>query len=432
MSESSPSQQPPDTDHGQARDRRNAALLFVYGFGNAAAYVIARTEADSQFLSRIGPDGLPRIYLASAGVVALASAVYGRCVRGASVRLSVVVSLLLLSACSAALPWLLSQFPTSTIVTGLVYLLAQVRGSLGTIQFTMLLNEQFAHRQPERVVGYVGVGATLAGFSVGLALGQLTQLSGLTGLLYVVALIDLLTILPVRLLPPGHRVERDGPDEFFWFTPADGDQPTLAEAKRSAFVMRIAAMVAACVLAATLVEYQWKVAASDHFHRDEQALAGYFGRFYGCIYLITGLMQFFLTGLVLKHRGVLFGLLLFPVALLLASGGVLIAGTATAIIWPLTLAKGCDTLKRSMNDPSIHLLYSPLPATLRHQAITFVAGIVKPLTEAAAASLLILMAPVMSIRMLSIPVAGLIVIWILLNISVWRRFRSPSIQQPET
>ena len=41
-----------------------------------------------------------------------------------------------------------------------MYLLAQLRGSLGTIQYTMLLSEHFSDRRLERVVGVIGIGAT--------------------------------------------------------------------------------------------------------------------------------------------------------------------------------------------------------------------------------------------------------------------------------
>lgn len=421
-----------DPQQDSHSDRRSASLLFSYGFGNAAAYVIARTVADSQFLSRIGPTELPKVYLAAAGIVALASAVYGRMVRGKSVRGSVIVTLGILSLTTAVLPFVIDRFPVSPVALTIVYLVAQVRGSLGTIQFTMLLNEQFAQRQPERIVGIVGIGSTLAGFLLGIALGQFTDVSDLTPLLFIVALIDMLTAIPVRMLPPGRKFASVVPNEFFWLQSKNDDQPVSANGNN--YPWKLAGMVAVGVLAATLVEYQWKSAVAEHLHRDESALARYFGTFYGCVFLITGVLQFFVTATVLKHRGLLAGLLLFPIGLLASGIGVLTATVGRTLLMTMTVAKGCDALKRSMNDPAIHILYSPLPSQLRHQVVTFVAGIVKPIAEAFASVLLILFATSVTSQQLSIPVIILVVIWIVMDLVVWRGFvaqRGKNLTQPK-
>lgn len=401
-------------------ERRSTLLLFAYGFGNAAAYVIARTVADSEFLSRVGPERLPNVYLASAGTVALTSAVYGLLVRGASVRRAVVMTLGLLSFLTAVLPLLVDAFPTAPLALTAVYLMAQVRGSLGTIQFTVLLNEQFAGRRPERVVGIVGIGSTLAGFLLGMALGQFSNSFNLASLLYVVALIDVATMIPVRLLPPGRRQQNSLPDEFFWLP---STEQNTWELNGTHYPLRLASMMAVAVVCTTLVEYQWKVTVAEQLQRDETQLAQYFGTFYGCVFLLTGLLQFFLTAAVLKHRGVIAGLLLFPLALFVSGIGVLLSTSGRMLLAAVSFAKGCDALKRSMNDPAVHLLYTPLPNQLRHQVVTMVAGIIKPIAEATASVVLIVMATTISSRQLSWIVLALIAAWLTLDVLVWQGFR---------
>lgn len=399
-------------------DRRSAALLFAYGFGNAAAYVVARTIADSQFLSRIGPQEFPKVCLAAAGVVAFASAVYGRLVRGASVRGSVITTLAILSGVTAIFPFLVHTFPVSPLVMTGVYLLAQVRGSLGTIQFTMLLNEQFAQRKPERVVGVLGIGSTLAGFLLGIAMGQFLDVSDLPSLLYAVVAIDLLSMIPVKMLPPGRKFQLVASNKFLRSKSSSGKVASGV----NKYPIQIAAMVAFGVLAMTLVEFQWKVTVANQLHRSEADLAKYFGTFYGCVFLATGIMQFFVTATVLERRGVIAGLVIFPVALLACSLGIMMASAGRMLLWAVTMAKGCDTLKRSMNDPAIHILYSPLPSELRHQVVTCVSGIVKPLTEAFASGLLIVFAADLSTKQLSAIVIGITIIWVAMDVVVWRGF----------
>ena len=181
-------------------ERRNVALLFLFGFGTAAAYVVARTVADSQFLSRVGPEQLPRMYLVAAGVVAVVSAIYGRFASRSTVKLSVAITLLVLAIISAMMPEIIHRYPHSKLAMASVYILAQIRGTLGTIQFTMLLNDKFARRRPERVVGYVGIGSTLAGFLGGVSLSHVINTLDVATFMYVVAVIDLLTLIPIALI----------------------------------------------------------------------------------------------------------------------------------------------------------------------------------------------------------------------------------------
>ena len=394
--------------------------MFSYGFGNAAAYVIARTVADSAFLSQIGPDRLPALYVVAAGVVALSSLLYGFLVRRLSLRHVIQLTLLGLAAASALVPWLMLRFPQSLTVFAGAYLLAQIRGSLGTIQFATLFNEQFPDN-PERVVGLVGAGATLAGIVVGSGIGMVSELINLKSLMWLAAGIDLAAMLPVsalRPLPTATPVQTHSAGTALHRT----DNPRLADAIRLRYVLGIASVTFLSVAVATLVEYQWKVTAATELLRDEAKLARYFGLFYGGVYLATGLLQCLATGYVLRQRSVLVGLLVFPLALLSATATALLFSAGRLLLWPMTLSKACDTLRRSMHDPSIQVLYGPLESLLRRQSIAFVAGIVKPFAEAAAAVTLLLMTTWWSLRAISWLVVILIAVWLMFDVAVFRRF----------
>lgn len=400
-------------------------LLFSYGFGSAAAYVLARTIADSAFLSHIGTAHLPALYMLSAGIVALFSMAYGEFVRHSRLKTLVLLTLFVLAATSAAMPIVMRRFADSLTVFAVVYLIAQVRGSLGTIQYATLLNEQFAHRSPERVVGLIGAGATLAGITMGLAIGLVADHVDVEALMYLTAGIDLLTMIPVLWLGrPGDASEPEvrPSDNLSTETPSTTNHFRLRNALRSPYIMSIACVVAVSVLVATLVEYQWKVTAASELQRDEEDLAQYFGYFYGTVYLLTGLLQLFVTGRVLQRRGVLAGLMAFPMALLAATCAAWLVSSQRLLLWPVTLSKGCDTLKRSMTDPSVQVIYGPLPHGLRRQAITFVAGIAKPFAEALAAVTLLATAPWMTPRQFSAVIIVLILVWLALNYGVWWRF----------
>ncbi len=439
------------TDALNGTERRSVALLFWYGFGNAGAYVLARTTADSAFLSQIGPDRLPQLYMLAAGVVALASLVYGHTVQKIGLRRTTLSTLGVLAFASLILPAAMIRHPRSITVFALAYLLAQVRGTLGTIQYATMLNEQFSQRQPERVVGLVGAGATLAGILVGVLIGFLSKRIGVENFLYLAAVIDLLTMVPVSLLsqsrkamaslppipPPGNpdSISNGAPEETIESPNRIESRlrPTIRfrDLRRSSYVMLIAAAVVFCIFATTLVEFQWKVIAATEFQRDSAMLARYFGFFYGSVYFVTGLLQLFVTGRVLQRRGLLAGLLAFPIALLAATFTALAATTSGLLLTAMTLSKGCDTLKRGLNDPSIQILYSPMEIGLRRQAIAFVAGIAKPFAEAIAAISLVVLTPWISTRQLSPLIIGLILLWLIFDIPAWREFsRLRSAGQP--
>ena len=405
-------------------ERRSVGLLFFYGFGSAAAYVMARTVADSAFLSHIGTERLPEVYMLSAGVVALSSLLYARIVRKTGLRRVILLTLLGLAVSSAVMPVIMLRFSSSLTVFAAAYLLAQIRGSLGTIQYATLLNEQFAHRNPERVVGFIGAGATLAGIVFGLGIGLVSQFINVPMLMYLVALVDVLTLVPVMLLQSPHKLHMDktSTNPLRARSTDTTNDLGLRDAIGSRYILGIAGMVALCVAAATLIEFQWKVTAASELQRDEEELAQYFGFFYGSVYLVTGLLQIFVTGRLFRRRGVLIGLLAFPSALFATTLAAWLAATHRAMLVTVTLTKGCDTLKRSMTDPATQVLYGPLSRDIRRQAITLVAGIAKPLAEAAAAVTLVLATPTVTTRQLSLVVLVILAFWLVINLGVFRRF----------
>ncbi|MCA9214660.1 MAG: hypothetical protein KDB27_16420 [Planctomycetales bacterium] len=395
-------------------ERRSACWLFFYNFCNAGAYVLVRTVADSAFLSHIGTEQLPALYMLSAGVVALSSLAYGHWMPRIGFRKLVIGTLLALSLMSVVTPIAMNAFTDSLTVYALVYLLSQVRGSLGTIFFTTLLSEQFANNRPERIVGFLGAGANVAGVLLGFATGVLAHKMDVHQLMYAVAAIDLLTIIPMLQLKPRRAIT---------FSHADSTEKSrFRDALHTPYVLSIASLVVITVLVSTFVEYQWKVTAASEYSRNEESLAAYFGYFYGAIYLVTGLLQLFVTNRVLQSGGILVGLLLFPVSLLVSTGIAWVVAFKQAALWPLTITKACDALKRSFNEPSIQIAYSPMQHRLRRQAITFVAGIAKPFSEAIAAAALVILASTADVRDLSGVVLALVVIWLVVSVRVWRQF----------
>jgi hypothetical protein len=414
--------------HLSLMERRKLVLVFLYAFSTAGAYVVGRAAADALFLARIGSSWLPVMYLVSACSLGVVSIVFANVAARLSLFRLVAFTLTALSLSTIASARAVQHFDHSLLLLATIYVLAELRGCLNTVQYGILMNELFvgtAHHS--HAVGVLGAAATLAGIVFGAFVGFELYELGTVHLLYVVAGMELLAVIPVALLPRSEadnsnngECEADAgpeishPDDYFKleFT------RRLKTTARSPYVRGVATLVAITVVVATLVEFQWKSSVALTFADQEGQMTRFFGLFHAAANLLTGLVQILLTGRILHHFGTRTALLVFPVALIASTLGVLFASIDRVVLSAITLAKGCDVFKRSINDPAILMLYAPLSNGMRRQAITLVAGIVKPSAEAVAAILIISFASLVSTRAISYVALVLLCVWL---IAVTRR-----------
>ncbi len=391
-----------------ASQQGRTGLLFLFAFGMSGAYVCARADADAMFLSRVGVQRLPAMILVAASAVAILSAVYSRLVAKASLRRVILFTHLLLASVTIGLTLLIESGYQSDAISESFYLLAELRGAIGSIQFATLLNEMFHRSAPAEVSGVAGSGATLAGIVLGGAIGFLAAQFGATSVLFLIPVLDVMAGL-VAMRCPG-RVQAESEDSM---AAGEGDRPSEASRRedvhgpnpddedseddvrqsplqilRTAPLARYLAMII-CLksVVVLLIEFEWKSAAGHHFAKEDD-MASFFGVFYAGMFFLTGLLQLFGTSRVLTRSGIRTGLAAFPGCLSVVLTGVLFSSGAT-MFWWLAFARGCDTIRRSVTDPAINILYWPLNQNVRRQAIAFNGGWVKPLSEALTAVLLI-------------------------------------------
>ena len=142
--------------HIPASQQGRTGLLFLFAFGMSGAYVCARADADAMFLSRVGVERLPAMILVAASAVAIISAVYSRLVAKASLRRVILFTHLLLASATIGLTVLIESGNQSDAIPESLYLLAELRGAIGSIQFATLLNEMFHRSAPAEVSGVAG------------------------------------------------------------------------------------------------------------------------------------------------------------------------------------------------------------------------------------------------------------------------------------
>lgn len=386
-------------------------LLFLFAFGMSGAYVCARSEGDAAFLARVGVTRLPAMILVAASAVAIVTAVYSRLVASMSLRKVILWTHILLGASTLALGFLIRSGNESEAIPESLYLLAELRGAVGSIQFATLLNEMFRQSAPAAVSGVAGSGSTLAGILLGGAIGLLAASFGATTVLFVIPVLDLLAgVVAIRC--PGRQREMEGNDKD---DSEDDDRkltPTrpLQVLRSSPLVRYIALIVCLKSIVVLMIEFEWKASAGRQF-TSEDDLAGFFGVFYAGLFLLTGMLQLFGTARFLTRAGIRTGLAIFPGCLAAVLVGTLLS-SGTAMFWWLTAARGCDTMRRGVTDPTLNILYWPLKPELRRQVIALNGGWIKPMAEAMTALLLIPLAASLTDRWLAAVILGLSVLWI--------------------
>lgn len=382
-------------------------LLFLFSFGMSGAYVCARSQGDALFLARVGVDRLPAMILVAASAVAILTAIYSRLVSSMSLRRVILMTHLLMATSTLALGLLVRFGIQSDAIPESLYLLAELRGAVGSIQFATLLNEMFRRSAPAAVSGVAGSGSTLAGILLGGAIGLLAATLGASTVLFVIPLLDLMAGLVAIRCPGSQSGSADSAVE---------EQPTQALASpmeilcSTPVIRNIAIVVGLKSVVVLLIEFEWKSSAGKFFESEDD-LAGFFGVFYAGLFLVTGLIQLFVTARVLKRTGIRTGLAIFPGCLAAVLAGTLLSSGAALFCW-LTAARGCDTVRRGVMDPAISILYWPLRPELRRQVIALNGGWIKPLAEAMTALLLIPLAASLTIRQLAAVILGISVCWI--------------------
>lgn len=374
-----------------------AALSFMFV---AAGALIARTVGDTLFLSRLGSDPLPFMYIL--GAIATGVASYA-CVRAAprfaTARIGMIVAATLIAA-NLGVYLTLDVLPVFSPAAA--YLLADVSGRIPVILFWAFATEVFDARESRRLFGLIGAVGTAACLPAGLMVGPAARSFGVPFLILVVCVLLAGLILATRAL---HQREPDARLPF-------DRRPLLAANARSARQLHrndqfvtIAALAAITSMVQTLVDYQFKAAFTPR--ASGAALATIFGHLYAYTSVAALFLQLFLVHRILRWGGVLVSLRLLPAALMAASVAVLQTASAGWVY----ATKAIDvTLMLTVNGTARQMLYRGIRSESRLQARALAEGLYQPFAVAVAGSILALTVQSLTIRiMAAVTLAGALV-----------------------
>lgn len=391
------------------------ATLFGFSFLSTATYVLTRALGVSLFMARLGSEALPLALGASAIAVLAISFLTRLAVRHAIPRHCVLFSWFVLSVVSLVLSFQIVTMPSSLVIVGAIFVLAEVRGCLNTVYATTMVNDFFADSESKKPFVLVLAGAPIAGIIAGFVLSYEAAAVSDTTWLAIIAGLDVATMLLTCFLP--NRPPRT--DQ----TAQALSAPTASLNHLRRYGYGLAALVALEVTVLTLVGYQWNVVVSDYL-MSEQKMIRYFAAFYAISDGLILLIQITASGRLLDRFGIGVPLMLYPVCLAGMGLAAVASGSLSVLMLVFTAGSGLNVLRRALHDPGLAAAFSILDPSVRNETIVLVKGMIKPSAEFIAALGLLFYADMVSARALTWAWIGLLVPWFYFARWVSRRYLS--------
>jgi len=375
------------------------------------AYYILKPVSRAMFLNNFDIDKLPYLYILIAGAGGLLAYLYTKIAVQTSLKSAVTWNTAFFIGSLLAIWWLL-QFDF-----GWMYYVFNIWVSLFSItlvsQGWLVAANVFSSREAKRLYGLLGVGAVVGAAFGGSFTALTVQYLGTRHLLLASAAMVLLAYI------------------CFWLT-ASREGVSLAEAKaahaeeakfrfrditgsivRYPHLQVIIGIISLTYIVDTMVDFQFNAMAKQAYSGDQ--LTAFLGGFYGIyLNLVTFVLQFFLTAIVVRRFGVGGMLQIMPVTISAASVFVLAAPTLiSTAVTRLTEAAS----RYSFNRTGMELLYLPLPTQLKNRTKAFVDISVDRMSRGIAGMFLVLCTSVLAlqVRQISIPIILFSVLWMFLS-----------------
>lgn len=364
-----------------------AYKLFAYSLVIAASYVAARTVADSLFLSEVGNDQLALVYVIAGLGTAVLVGLWYFFTRNLSVVLSIQLSSYTFAALTFSAWYFLPTLESSFWMLAGIYLLAEVKGCINAINIVSALNTKLGRDASKATWAFVGIAAPIAAMVVGIVLAAESQLLSGRDWLFLIAVVDLISggigVALSREASVKQSLEKAQVTKM-----AESSVKAKAKAYVSAtqFQKWIGILICAKVVVLTIVSFEWKASASSFFHGQPDQLVRYFGTYYSAVGVATIAFQAILTSRLLRNRNFSIPLLFMPIGVSLFATVFFFAAAPLVLLFATTGAKALDSWRRSIHDTSLNLLYTRIKRARRREVISINNGIVKPISEVAAAS----------------------------------------------
>ena len=385
-----------------ARESAVVWRLFAYSLTIAMSYFVARTVGDSLFLSRVGNEQLAFTFVIAGVCTAVIAGGWYFATRHISVSKSIQISGITFALLSLAAWGFLHSYHHSYALLAAIYLLAEVKGVINAINIVSAMNTKLGRHSSKPAWAAIGLAAPIAAVIAGAVFSFEHHLLSLRYWLLIGAALDVASCLIGFAMAKTKAVSQIEKADLkptrvgsaSMLQDDSGPFQAVSNAKKvyvssSKFRFWIGILVAAKVIALTIVAFEWKSSVNLFFEGDEGQMLRFFGIYYGAVGLATIGLQLFLTSSLLVQRNLSLPILLMPV-LLVGVAISLVAGVGLVVIFSAaTFGKSLDAWRRSVHDTTLNLLYTKIKREERRKTISLNSGVIKPLAEVVASSVIL-------------------------------------------
>ena len=401
----------------ETENSKQTLLMFLYLFLLISGTVMAKAVRDALFLTRIGGENLPYLYIAIALLTGAAAYIYTQVFRGTTQKQATSYSLVLVAFSVAGFWWLLLH-ARSVWILPVFYIWVTIYDAILVSQFWLLANRQYHARQARRTFAFLGAGGIVGGIVGGFTVNLLAPRMGAESLLLIVSFMLLVCIFVARKASGKEAVPRPAARM------EEGSGSPVMQGLRmlqgSRYLIWIALVLSVTELVSTLVDFQFKVIAQNTFATKDD-LASFFGIFQGSLSIANFFLQIFLTGRIIDSAGVKSAILILPFAIL----GGSVAFLFTPALWSGILLKlGDDGFRHSIHRSVVEMLYLPVPDTVKSKIKIFIDSVAVRFAAGLGGILILLYTQIFGMRIgpLSLIVILFTIAWILLSFLAYSEY----------
>lgn len=405
----------------QAGEEKRVGLLLLHSFFVGLTLVFLATAASTLFLSKFNVEQLPYAYIGSAIVITLLGLGYSQLESRLSTpkTLSITLSVLLLSLLAF---YLSLQFSEALGLILALLIWNEVVIVFSSIEFWGLTGRLFDVRQGKRLFGLIGTGEIIASITGGFSIPFIVKIIAPRHLILVsvLGLFLSLMVLAVIIRTQGDYLSEEEEEE-------EEDNSSLLDLIKNPYLILIFSLSAISVLGFYFVDYMFYQQVEANYPTESE-LAGFIGTFFAISGTLQLLIRIFLSGRLLSRYGQAFGLLVLPLSLLgtmliLTLNGFSLQLSAL-LFWIIICSKLLDTVVRpAFEEPSVLILYQPLPPDKRLSSQAVVESIFEPLASGVAGGIIILLTVFFQADLLTFALVMLPILGGWLTISLTLRYR---------
>ena len=401
-------------------------VMSGYIFVIIASYNVLKPMTRSLFVSQLGLNQLPFLYILLVITVAAFIAAYLKI--SAKLKLNHLINATMIFLMSNLLlfRWLLSFNITSPVFYYSLFIWASIYGVLTPTQFWLLANTLFNAREAKRLFPHLTTFAILGGITGGYATRFLLKPIGGTANLAFFC-IALLAVALLLMNYAWHCKERSAPRTPIAAKPA-GENPSsyrlmkevFSIAKSSKHLASLMGIVAITFMVVQIADFQF-VAYGSQASAGTDDLTGFLGFWLSNMSIIAFLFQVLFSNSIIRHFGVGSTIVFLPVALFLSSFWVLMQFGLASV---LALKIGDGAFRHSINKVGIELLYLPIPSDIKKKTKAFIDMFVDRFGRGMAGVILLIFYSWLgfSIAQISLISMTAVLIWLGLSVVMYREY----------